>query len=49
MPTSILQSERAAHVNIAIMRSFVKLQEVIETHKSLAARINELEKKPPAN
>lgn len=45
MLSSVLQSKQAAHVNIAIMRAFVKLREVIVTHKDLALRINELEKK----
>ena len=40
-----LNSERAIKVNIAIMRAFVRLREMAETHKDLAARIDELQKK----
>ena len=33
MLSSVLSSERAIAVNIAIMRAFVKLREVMATHK----------------
>ena len=33
MLSSVLRSERAVQVNIAIMRAFVKLREIISTHK----------------
>ncbi len=45
MLSSVLKSERAIQVNIAIMRAFVKLREVLATHKDLALRLEELEKK----
>jgi phage regulator Rha-like protein len=45
MLSSVLNSERAVQVNIAIMRAFVKLREIIATHKELAAKIKELEQK----
>jgi hypothetical protein len=45
MLSSVLNSERAIQVNIAIMRAFVKLRELMATHKELAKRIEELEKK----
>jgi hypothetical protein len=45
MLSSVLRSERAAQVNIAIMRVFVKLREIISTHKELAAKLRELELK----
>ena len=45
MLSSVLNSERAVHVNIAIMRAFVKLREMISSHKDLAKRLEELEKK----
>jgi hypothetical protein len=32
-------------VNIAIMRTFVRLREILATHKDLARRLEELEKK----
>ena len=43
MLSSVLKSERAIQVNIAIMRAFVKLREVLAAHKELAARLSELE------
>jgi hypothetical protein len=45
MLSSVLKSKRAAKVNIAIMRAFVKLRELMSTHKELARRIDELESK----
>lgn len=43
MLSSVLNSKRAVHVNIAIMRAFVKLREVLSTHKELAHKFKELE------
>ena len=45
MLSSILNSERAILVNIAIMRAFVKLRELLLTHKELAEKIDALERK----
>jgi len=45
MLSSVLNSERAIQVNIAIMRTFVHMREMSATHKDLARRLNELEKK----
>lgn len=45
MLSSVLSSKRAALVNIAIMRTFVKLREVLSTHKELAHKLAQLEKK----
>lgn len=45
MLSSVLNSERAVQVNIAIMRAFVKLREILLTHKELAKRLEELERK----
>jgi hypothetical protein len=44
MLSSILNSERAIHVNIRIMRAFVKLKELLLTHKDLSIRIDKLER-----
>jgi phage regulator Rha-like protein len=43
MLSSVLNSERAIEVNIAIMRAFVRLREILLTHKDLAAKIAALE------
>ncbi len=45
MLSSVLNSKRAIQVNIAIMRAFVKLREIISTHKELAHKLAELENK----
>ena len=45
MLSSILNSERAVQVNIAIMRAFVKLREVLAAHRELAQKLTELESK----
>ncbi|MFA5311322.1 MAG: ORF6N domain-containing protein [Candidatus Omnitrophota bacterium] len=45
MLSTVLHSERAIQVNIAIMRAFVKLREVLLTHKELAKKLEELERK----
>ena len=45
MLSSVLHSECAVQVNIAIMRAFVRLREMIGSNKVLARRLNELEKK----
>ena len=45
MLSSVLNSERAVQVNIAIMRAFVRLRELIATNKDLAGHLDDLEKK----
>ncbi|HTR35814.1 MAG TPA: ORF6N domain-containing protein [Bryobacteraceae bacterium] len=45
MLSSVLNSERAIAVNIAIMRTFVRLREMLATHKQLAERLATMEKK----
>ena len=45
MLSSVLKSDRAIEVNIAIMRAFVQLREILGTHKDLARKLAELEKK----
>jgi predicted RNA-binding protein YlqC (UPF0109 family) len=43
MLSSVLNSERAVQVNIAIMRAFVKLRETLETNQEPARKFMELE------
>jgi hypothetical protein len=43
MLSSVLNSDRAVKVNIAIMRAFVKLRETLETNRDLARKFKELE------
>lgn len=45
MLSGVLHSPRAVQVNIAIMRTFVKLRELLATHKDLAQKLEALEKK----
>ena len=45
MLSSVLHSERAAQVNIAIMRAFVKMREIVNSQKNLARTIAQMEKK----
>ena len=45
MLSSVLKSKRAVKVNIAIMRAFVKLRQMLETNRELAQKFSELEKR----
>jgi hypothetical protein len=45
MLSSVLNSERAIEVNIAIMRVFVRLREITATHKELAFKLTEHEER----
>ena len=44
MLSSVLRSQRAALVNIAIMRAFVRLREILTSHGELAKRLDEIER-----
>ncbi len=48
MLSSVLHSDRAVQVNVDIMRAFVRLRELLATHKNLARRLEELEKRHDA-
>lgn len=43
MLSSVLASKRAIEVNIAIMRTFVRLRQLLATHEELARRLEQLE------
>lgn len=45
MLSSVLNSERAVKVNIAIMRAFVKLRGMLETNRELAQKFSELQRR----
>ena len=49
MLSSVLNSNRAIHVNIEIMRAFAKIREMILSHKELQRRIDEMEQKYDKN
>jgi hypothetical protein len=44
MLSSVLRSERAIQMNIAIMRAFVRLRELMAAHEDIAARVEKLER-----
>ena len=43
MLSSVLKSGRAVQMSILIIRAFVKMRELLASHKSLAARVEKLE------
>jgi hypothetical protein len=45
MLSSVLKSERAVQVNIEMVRSFVRLRQLLATHEDLARKLEALEKK----
>ena len=45
MLSSVLRSPRAIQVNIAIMRAFVRLREMLAGHKVLARKLDAMERK----
>ncbi|OGL47697.1 MAG: DNA-binding protein [Candidatus Schekmanbacteria bacterium RBG_16_38_10] len=45
MLSSVLRSKQAVHVNVAIMRAFVKLREILSINKDLAHKLAQLERK----
>lgn len=45
MLSGVLHSDRAVRVNIEIMRAFVRLRRILASHKDLAHKLEELEKK----
>ena len=45
MLSSVLRSDRAVKVNIAIMRAFVKLRAALESNRALASKFAELEER----
>jgi hypothetical protein len=44
MLSSVLSSKRAVQINIVIIRAFVKLRELVATHKELAHKMEEMER-----
>ena len=45
MLSSVLRSARAVQVNVAIMRTFVRLREMLATHEELRRKIDAMEKR----
>ncbi len=49
MLSSVLHSDRAVQVNIAIMRAFLQLRAMLATHEDLRRKIAEMEKRTTLN
>ena len=45
MLSSVLRSERAAEINIEVIRAFVKLRQLVASNSELANRLNHLEQR----
>ncbi|MBW2066612.1 MAG: hypothetical protein JRJ03_17005 [Deltaproteobacteria bacterium] len=45
MLSSVLNSDRAIEVNIAIMRAFMRLRQMLSTHEELKRKIEAMERK----
>ena len=45
MLSTVLKSQRAIHVNIAIIRTFVKLRQMLASNAQLARKVKSLENK----
>lgn len=45
MLSSVLRSKRAVQVNIEVMRAFVRLRQILSSHKELARKVEELERR----
>jgi len=42
---SVLNSRRAIEISIYVVRAFIKLREILRTHKELAGKLGKLEKR----
>jgi hypothetical protein len=45
MAANLLKSEQAAKISVYVVRAFVKLRELLSTHRELAVKLSELEGK----
>ena len=45
MAANILNSDRATQASVFVVRAFVRLREILATHKEIAAKVEELERK----
>ena len=49
MAASVLNSRRAVEVSVFVVRAFVRLREMLNAHKQLAAKVKELERRLGTN
>ena len=45
MLSGVLKSDKAIDINVTIIRTFIKLREIVFSHKELASRLDRLEQK----
>ena len=45
MAANVLNSKRAVQASVFVVRAFVRLREILATHKEIAAKVEELERK----
>ena len=45
MLANVLNSQVAVEASIQVVRAFVKIREILSTHKELASKLNQLENK----
>jgi hypothetical protein len=45
MAANVLNSKQAVEMSVFVVRTFVRLREMLATHKELAAKIDELDRK----
>lgn len=45
MLSSVLNSERAIHVNVAIIRAFVRMRQILASNKEFSKRLDDLERR----
>ena len=46
MLSSVMRSDRAADVNVAIMRTFVRIRQVLSSNEELARKVAHLDRAP---
>ena len=49
MAASVLNSTRAIEISVHVVRAFVRLRELVSTHKELSQKLNQLERKVGAH
>jgi hypothetical protein len=49
MAASVLNTDRVVQVSVSVVRAFVKIRELVATHKELATKLKELEQRVGAH
>ena len=49
MAASVLNTDRVVQVSVSVVRAFVKIRELVATHKELATKLKELEQRVDAH